>query len=339
MKDHGGGAIVNIGSGCNKLAFPDLVAYTASKGGIEMFTKVAAVELGPHKIRVNCVAPGAVEVERTKLEDPDYAGIWGRIAPLGRVGTPADIGRALADMAKLSGRIRDRSDHLGRWRDVRVRAVGQQVDVKRRNRISTPPAPKVCSRKSRSDPGDQMTSPHGLPPVGIRDTVPLARLTTDTSSDGPLAVYTLVPSPLTSIPHGLAPTSSIVRVSARFATSMIAIALARPSETYTSLPIRGKYILIGRGTVGPFPFGRTFKAATTCFAVSMTLTVAAVSSVTNAVDPSFVNTTARGRAAVFIRPTTFSVVVSTANTSLSASHVTFRARLAGPSPLRARRRP
>jgi NAD(P)-dependent dehydrogenase (short-subunit alcohol dehydrogenase family) len=98
MKDHGGGAIVNIGSGCNKLAFPELVAYTASKGGIEMFTKVAAVELGPHGIRVNCVAPGAVEVERTKLEDPDYAGTWGRITPLGRVGTPADIGRAVAFM-------------------------------------------------------------------------------------------------------------------------------------------------------------------------------------------------------------------------------------------------
>jgi NAD(P)-dependent dehydrogenase (short-subunit alcohol dehydrogenase family) len=98
MKDHGGGAIVNIGSGCNKLAFPELVAYTASKGGIEMFTKVAAVELGPHGIRVNCVAPGAVEIERTRLEDPDYGGTWGRITPLGRVGTPADIARAVAFM-------------------------------------------------------------------------------------------------------------------------------------------------------------------------------------------------------------------------------------------------
>src|SRR6266849_1951888 len=57
MKDHGGGAIVNLGSGCNKLAFPHLVAYTASKGGIEMFTKEAAVELGPYGIRVNCIAP------------------------------------------------------------------------------------------------------------------------------------------------------------------------------------------------------------------------------------------------------------------------------------------
>jgi len=99
MKPHGGGAIVNIGSGCNKVAFPDLVAYTASKGGIEMFTKVAAVELGPYGIRVNCVAPGAVEVERTRLEDPDYAGTWGRITPLGRVGQPVDIGRVVAFLA------------------------------------------------------------------------------------------------------------------------------------------------------------------------------------------------------------------------------------------------
>jgi NAD(P)-dependent dehydrogenase (short-subunit alcohol dehydrogenase family) len=99
MKDHGGGAIVNIGSGCNKIAFPRLVAYTASKGGIEMFTKVAAVELGPLGIRVNCVAPGAVEIERTKLELADYAGFWGSRAPLGRVGTPADVGEAVAFIA------------------------------------------------------------------------------------------------------------------------------------------------------------------------------------------------------------------------------------------------
>ena len=54
----------------------------------------------------------------------------------------------------------------------------------------------------------------------------------------------------------------------------------------------------------------------------MTVTVAAFSSVTNAVAPSLVKTIDRGRAAVFIRPTTFSVVVSTATTSLSPSHVT-----------------
>lgn len=86
-----GGAIVNIGSGCNKHAFPNLVDYTASKGGIEQFTKSAAVELGRHGIRVNCVAPGAIATERTAEEAPDYAAQWSPMTPLGRVGTPDDI--------------------------------------------------------------------------------------------------------------------------------------------------------------------------------------------------------------------------------------------------------
>lgn len=85
------GAVVNLGSGCNKLAFPKLVDYTTSKGGIEQFTKVAASELGPHGIRVNCVAPGAVATERTAAEAGDYAATWSKVTPLGRVGTPADI--------------------------------------------------------------------------------------------------------------------------------------------------------------------------------------------------------------------------------------------------------
>ncbi len=93
-KGHGG-SIVTIGSTCNKLAFPRLVDYTASKGGIEMFTKVAAVELGKFKIRVNCVAPGATEVERTKNETGDYAGTWIPLTPLGRIGYPIDIARAV----------------------------------------------------------------------------------------------------------------------------------------------------------------------------------------------------------------------------------------------------
>lgn len=95
MKATGGGSIVNLGSGCNKLAFPKLVAYTASKGGIEMFTKAAAVELGGFGIRVNCVAPGSIETQRTREEDASYATTWSRVTPLGRVGTPADVGNAV----------------------------------------------------------------------------------------------------------------------------------------------------------------------------------------------------------------------------------------------------
>jgi NAD(P)-dependent dehydrogenase (short-subunit alcohol dehydrogenase family) len=99
MKEQGGGSIVNLGSGCNKLAFPSLVAYTASKGGIEMFTKEAAVELGQFGIRVNCIAPGSIESARTREEDPDYAGTWSKLTPLGRVGTAADIAPTVVFLA------------------------------------------------------------------------------------------------------------------------------------------------------------------------------------------------------------------------------------------------
>jgi len=106
MVEGGGGSIVIIGSGCNKIAFPHLVDYTASKGGIEQFTKVAAVELGKHKIRVNCVAPGAIEIERTKHEAGDYAGTWSALTPLGRVGKAEDIGHAVVFLCE------DRADFI-----------------------------------------------------------------------------------------------------------------------------------------------------------------------------------------------------------------------------------
>ncbi len=99
MKERGGGRIVNLGSGCNKLAFPNLVDYTASKGGIEMFTKVSAVELGKYGITVNCVAPGAVEIERTRGEANDFGGTWAKVTPLGRVGQPEDIASAVVFLA------------------------------------------------------------------------------------------------------------------------------------------------------------------------------------------------------------------------------------------------
>lgn len=95
MKQYRSGAIVNIGSGCNKVPFPDLAPYTASKGGIEMLTRCAAVEFGPLGIRVNCVGPGAIDTERTRRDSADFAKTWAALTPLGRVGTPEDVASAV----------------------------------------------------------------------------------------------------------------------------------------------------------------------------------------------------------------------------------------------------
>ncbi|MBR7708372.1 SDR family oxidoreductase [Microvirga sp. SRT01] len=79
----------------SRCCFSRLVDYIASKGGIEQLTKVAALELGPHGIRVNCVAPGAIETDRTRAEVDDYAGRWSPITPLRRVGTVEDVAAAV----------------------------------------------------------------------------------------------------------------------------------------------------------------------------------------------------------------------------------------------------
>jgi len=91
MIPRGSGCIINIGSGANRVPFPKLGDYCASKGGIETLTRVAAVEFGPHGIRVNCIAPGAIENERTRAESPEYAETWGALTPLRRVGTIDDV--------------------------------------------------------------------------------------------------------------------------------------------------------------------------------------------------------------------------------------------------------
>ncbi|NLT70264.1 MAG: 3-oxoacyl-ACP reductase FabG [Verrucomicrobiaceae bacterium] len=100
MKDQGrGGSIINIGSGANKQPFLNLVDYCASKGGLDQLTRVSACELGRYGIRVNCVAPGAIEIERTREESPDYAGTWSPLTPIGRIGSPEDIARMVVHLA------------------------------------------------------------------------------------------------------------------------------------------------------------------------------------------------------------------------------------------------
>ena len=87
-----GGRVVNLSSVHGLQAVPNHAHYEASKGGINMFTKACAIELAPHNIQVNAIAPGAIEVERY-FGFPGYnSEDWGGRIPAGRVGFPDDIG-------------------------------------------------------------------------------------------------------------------------------------------------------------------------------------------------------------------------------------------------------
>ena len=100
MIDRGeGGRIVNISSGAAVSGRRGSAHYCASKAALNMFTKVLAIELAPHKITVNAVAPGLIEVERTGELAPAYVEAILSVLPAGRIGTPADIANAVLFLA------------------------------------------------------------------------------------------------------------------------------------------------------------------------------------------------------------------------------------------------
>ena len=83
-----GGAIVNVASIHAFIALQGAAAYTASKAGLAMLTRQAAVELGERGIRVNAVAPGAIDVQgEERLRRPGGHPRFKRL-PLQRAGTP-----------------------------------------------------------------------------------------------------------------------------------------------------------------------------------------------------------------------------------------------------------
>jgi NAD(P)-dependent dehydrogenase (short-subunit alcohol dehydrogenase family) len=94
-----GGRIVNISSGLARVALPGSSAYGASKGAVEVLTRYLAKELGPRRIAVNVVAPGAIETDFSGGMVRDNPEINKRVAEmtaLGRPGVPDDIGPMIA---------------------------------------------------------------------------------------------------------------------------------------------------------------------------------------------------------------------------------------------------
>ncbi|MFC4653550.1 MULTISPECIES: SDR family NAD(P)-dependent oxidoreductase [Rheinheimera] len=96
-----GGAILNLSSGLARFSLPGYAAYAMMKGGIEVFSRYLALELGPRRVRVNTLAPGAIETDFGGGAVRDNAGLNQLIASqtaLGRVGLPDDIGGAVVTL-------------------------------------------------------------------------------------------------------------------------------------------------------------------------------------------------------------------------------------------------
>ncbi|WP_456867382.1 SDR family NAD(P)-dependent oxidoreductase [Galbibacter sp. BG1] len=94
-----GGRIINISSGLARFSFPGSSTYATMKGGVEVFTRYLAKELGEKGIAANIVAPGAIETDFGGGRVRDNKEINNHIAgitALGRVGLPQDIGGVVA---------------------------------------------------------------------------------------------------------------------------------------------------------------------------------------------------------------------------------------------------
>jgi NAD(P)-dependent dehydrogenase (short-subunit alcohol dehydrogenase family) len=101
----GGGSVVNIASRLGLVAVPGQAVYSASKGGLIMLTRGAAIDHASANIRVNCVAPGMTAttmIESWVDSQPDPAGFRHELIasiPLGRLATPEEIAAAILFLA------------------------------------------------------------------------------------------------------------------------------------------------------------------------------------------------------------------------------------------------
>src|SRR5947207_8410743 len=105
LKAGRGGAIVHVSSVAGILGDPKLAPYNAAKGGVNLLTKNMALDFASKGIRVNAVCPGriATPMPQSRLKPgEDWEAVlaaWGKNIPLGRVGRPDDVARAILFLA------------------------------------------------------------------------------------------------------------------------------------------------------------------------------------------------------------------------------------------------
>ena len=115
-----GGRILNVSSGLARFTLPGYALYAATKGAVEVLTRYQAHELGARGIRVNVLAPGAIETDfggGAVRDNPDLNQMIAATIPLGRVGLPDDIGRAVVALL---------SDDLAWANGTRIEVSGGQ---------------------------------------------------------------------------------------------------------------------------------------------------------------------------------------------------------------------
>jgi NAD(P)-dependent dehydrogenase (short-subunit alcohol dehydrogenase family) len=107
MAEQRRGVIVNVSSGGATRAHRGMVAYDASKGAIEAFTRALALDLAPYGIRAVGVVPGLIQQEGQSAESIERTA---RTVPLGRIGLPEDVAPAVSflvsdDAAYITGSL------------------------------------------------------------------------------------------------------------------------------------------------------------------------------------------------------------------------------------------
>jgi NAD(P)-dependent dehydrogenase (short-subunit alcohol dehydrogenase family) len=120
-----GGALISLSSLNARQPAAAMSAYCAAKAGLSMLTEVAALELAPHGIRVNAIAPGFVHTPLTEpaTQIPGVLDEYLENTPLGRAGTPEDIAEAVVFLSKaswLTGEVLDLNGgaHMKRYPDI-----------------------------------------------------------------------------------------------------------------------------------------------------------------------------------------------------------------------------
>ncbi len=96
ISKRGGGAIINTSTNLTKLGLPGTSIYTASKGGVEALTQVAAVEHGKQGVRINAICPGAIDTAMLRrLHNADEIAKLAKLTPLGMLPETEDIAQTV----------------------------------------------------------------------------------------------------------------------------------------------------------------------------------------------------------------------------------------------------